>query len=92
MHADLEPRFPLPARGDRVQVKVTGTSRTAPTLLAAADQLAWCRVVSVRTGPHDLFPVGVRLPSGRLGAYQQEEIHGWRRAWWRRAAAWRRGI
>jgi len=87
---DLEPQFPLPARGDRVQVSVTGTARTAPQLLADADQLAWCRVVHINTGEYDMFPVTVRLPSGRLGAYQQHEIRGWQQAWWRRVL--RRGV
>jgi len=89
---DLDPLFPLPARGDRVQVSVTATTRTAPVLLASRDELAWCRVVQVLAGPHVLFPVNVRLPSGRLGAYQQHEIRGWRPAWWRRVRAWLRGV
>jgi hypothetical protein len=81
---DLDPVFPLPARGDQVQVAVTTQARTAPGLLSAGPEARWCRVVSVDTGPYDLFPVTVRLPSGRLGAYQQHEIRGWRPAWWRR--------
>jgi hypothetical protein len=89
---DLGPRFPLPARGDRVRVPVTGTSRTAPDLLVARDELTWCRVVQVLTGPYDLFPVNVRLPSGRVGAYQQHEIRGWQPSPARRVRAWLRGV
>jgi hypothetical protein len=76
---DLEPAFPLPAPGDMVQVLVSRGSKTAPGLVAgpAPD---WCMVVRVATGPHDLFPVTVLLPSGRLGSYQQGEILGWRQA------------
>ena len=70
MQADLEPGFPLPHKGDRVQVAVTATA------LAASAPLSWCRVVRVDCGEYDLFPVTVRLPDGRMGAYQQHEIRG----------------
>jgi hypothetical protein len=74
---DLEPVFPLPAPGDMVQVLVSRGSPAAAGLVAgpAPD---WCLVVRVATGKYDLFPVTVRLPSGRLGSYQQGEIRGWR--------------
>jgi hypothetical protein len=84
---DLDPVFPLPARGDQVQVAVNTAARTAPALLGAGPEPRWCRVVAVHTGPYDLFPVTVRLPSGRLGAYQQHEISGWRPSWRRRLLA-----
>lgn len=83
MFPDLAPPFPLPKPGDRVQVAVA--SPVAPALLRhAAGRPRWCRVVEVKTGPEDLFPVVVRLPSGRHGAYQQHEIRGLQRAWWRK--------
>jgi hypothetical protein len=83
----LAPPFPLPARGDKVLVLVS------PGLITAA-AAEWCRVVSVDTGPGDLFPVAVRYPDGRRGAYQQHEIRGWqpavRRVAWARLTAWLR--
>ena len=80
---DLEPVFPLPGRGDQVQVAVTTPAAAAPVLLAPGPEPQWCRVVSV--DPGEFYPVMVRVPSsGRLGCYQQHEIRGWKPAWWRR--------
>lgn len=67
MMPDLDPLFPLPRRGDRVLVRVH-----------PGNGEAWCRVTGVDDGPDVLFPVTVRLPDGRRGAYQQHELHGWR--------------
>ena len=78
MTEDLAPPFPLPGRSDHVLVLVHAGARTAPSLIAMAPRTEWCRVIDVRTGPYDLFPVVVRLPDGRHGAYQQHEILGWR--------------
>ena len=75
--ADLEPAFPMPAVGDRVLVLVSRGSRVSPSLVAGPAP-EWCLVSRLAEGPHDLFPVIVRLPGGGEGAYQQGEIRGWR--------------
>jgi len=86
---DLEPACPLPGRGDRVLVLVSQGSGVAPRLVAGPALSSWCTVTRVDTGPYDLFPVTVRLPDGKLGAYQQHEILEIRhRPGWRTWSRW----